>query len=110
MVYYFIMTVGVLIAAGSQMLLKKSSQKAYPNWIRQYLNVYVISAYSFFVLSTLCTVIAMREIPLSMQPVWNSLGMILVAILGHICFKEKISSQKLKGVIIVVLGIIVFSL
>lgn len=110
MIYYMIMAFGVIIAAFSQMLLKKASQKQYSSFIRQYLNVYVITAYSLFVVSTLCTAIAMRQIPLSMQPVWNSLGMVLVAFFSCFFFKEKLSSNKVKGVLLIVVGIIIFAI
>ena len=110
MIYYMIMAFGVIIAAFSQMLLKKASQKQYSSFIRQYLNAYVITAYSLFVVSTLCTAIAMRQIPLSMQPVWNSLGMVLVAFFSYFFFKEKLTSNKVKGVLLIVVGIIIFAI
>ena len=48
----------VAVAAFSQILLKKSAQKTYPNVIREYLNVYVITGYAMMVASTLLTVAA----------------------------------------------------
>lgn len=109
-IFYAIMGFGVLIASISQMLLKKAAQKQYSHWIRQYLNPLVISGYFIMVLSTVCTVIAMRRIPLTTTPIWNSSGIIFVAILGSIFFKEKISRKKLLGLIIVIAGIVIFSL
>jgi len=109
-IFYFIMGFGVLISAFSQMLLKKSARKHYARWWRSYVNLYVISAYGIFVLSTLCTVIAMRRVPLSTQPFWNSLGIILVALLGMIFFHEFPSRQKAIGLGIVLLGMLIFSI
>lgn len=74
------------------------------------MNLYVVSAYSIFVLSTLCTVIAMRRVPLSTQPFWNSLGIILVTLLGMIFFHEIPSRKKTVGLGIVLLGMFIFSI
>ena len=110
MIYYIIMAVGVLIAGFSQMLLKKSSQKVYKKGIFQYLNVLVIVAYGLFFLSTLCTAIAMREVPLSMAPVWNSSGILVVTVLSIVFFKEVPNIKKWIGILVIIIGIIVFSL
>lgn len=110
MIYYVIMAAGVLIAGFSQMLLKKSSQKEYKKGIFQYLNILVITAYGLFFLSTLCTAIAMREVPLSMAPVWNSSGIIVVAILSMIFFKEVPNIKKWIGILIIIIGIVIFSI
>ena len=101
---------GVLISAFSQMLLKKSAHIRYERWWRSYINPWVISAYGIFVLSTLCTVIAMRRVPLSTQPFWNSLGIVLVALLGMIFFHEIPSARKVLGLGIVLLGMLIFSI
>lgn len=110
MIYYIIMAVGVLIAGFSQMLLKKSSQKVYKKGIFQYLNILVIVAYGLFFLSTLCTAIAMREVPLSMAPVWNSSGILVVTVLSIVFFKELPNIKKWIGIFVIIIGIIVFSL
>ena len=50
-VFFLIMIFGELLASVSQVLLKKSSQKEYPSFIREYLNVLVIGGYGLLVLS-----------------------------------------------------------
>ncbi len=100
---------GVFISAISQILLKKSSQKKYSHWIREYLNVRVIVAYSIFFLATLCSVVAYKYIPLSMGPILGTMEYIFVAVLSYFLLKEKISRKKLLGLMIIIFGVLVFS-
>lgn len=103
-----VMTLGVVIAGFSQILLKKAAQKQYNKWIRQYLNVQVILGYAIMVLSTLCTVYAYRVIPLSMAPAWDAFGQVVVVSLSWIVLREKISKKKLIGITIIIVGILIF--
>ena len=73
-VYIVIFLLSVLIAAISQILLKRSAGKQYTSKAREYLNVRVIAAYALFFLSSLLTVLAYRGVPLSMGPVLETTG------------------------------------
>lgn len=108
--YYGIMFFGVFIASISQLLLKSAAGKQYSHWIRQYLNFNVILGYVIMLMSTVCTIIAMRRVPLSTTPIWNSLGIVLAAFWGKILFKESLSRRKILGLVLVAIGIAVFSI
>ena len=108
--YYGVMFFGVFIASISQLLLKKAAQTKYTHWIRQYLNLNVILGYVIMLLSTVCTVIAMRRVELSTTPIWNSLGIIFAALWGRILFREKLSKKKMTGLLIVIVGIVIISM
>lgn len=105
----FIYLFGTFISAISQVLLKKSTQKEYKHWIREYLNLSVILAYGIFFLATLCTVVAYKYIPLSMGPILGTLEYIYVALLSYFLLKENISKRKLWGLIIIIFGVLIFS-
>lgn len=107
--YFLIAIVSVLIADISQIILKKAATKHYDSWLRSYLNFPVIFAYVLFVLSTVCSVIALRKLPLSLSPMWQSLGQIFVVVLSCLFLHEKITKNKLQGIVIIVIGIIIFS-
>lgn len=109
-IYYGIMFFGVFIASISQLLLKSAAQKKYDKWIFQYLNVRVILGYGIMLASTVCTIIAMKRVPLTTTPIWNSLGIVLAALWGRVLFKEALSKRKKLGLMVVILGIVVFSL
>ena len=105
-VYIVIFLLSVLIAAISQILLKRSAGKQYTSKEREYLNVRVIAAYALFFLSSLLTVLAYRGVPLSMGPVLETTGYLWVTIMGRLILKEKVSMRKLTGLAVIVLGVI----
>ena len=99
----------VFISSVSQILLKQSAMKNYDSKIKEYLNIKVICAYGVFFLSTLITVIAYKDIPLSIGPILESSGYIFIAVLSTLILKEKMTKRKLIGMIIIVVGISIFS-
>ena len=100
----------VFISSVSQILLKKAAQKTYPSRIREYLNPYVIIAYSIFLLSTILTMLSLRRVPLSMQQILESTSYIYVSILGYVLLKERFTKRKAAGIAVILLGILVYSL
>lgn len=108
--YYLLFIGSVLFSSFSQILLKKSANKEYQNKLREYLNPYVISAYSIFVLVTVVNIYAYKFIPVSYGAVLESLGYIFVAVLDRIFFKVKVSLKKNLGLLIIMAGVIVICL
>ena len=98
----------VLVAACSQILLKKSAQKTYPNVIREYVNPYVILGYAMMVGSTLLTVAAYKGLDYKNGPVIEALGFPLIMILGRVFFGEKLTKKKLLGNGLILVGILIF--
>ena len=109
-VYYLLAIASVLIADISQIILKKAAVKHYIKWYQAYLNIRVVTAYMLFGLSTVCSVISLRKLPLSLSPLWLSLGQIFVALLSYFFLKEKITKRKLIGIAVIIVGIVVFSI
>lgn len=101
---------GVFISSISQIILKKSAQIEYESKIKEYLNPRVIFAYIIFFGATLCSVWAYKVIPLSLGPILESAGYIFVAFLSWLFLKEKITKQKMLGLSVIIIGIIVYSL
>lgn len=101
---------GVFISSISQIILKKSAQKQYESKIREYLNVRVIFAYMIFFGATLCSILAYTRIPLSFGPILESAGYIFVAVLSWLFLREKISKQKMLGLAVIIIGIIIYAL
>ena len=100
----------VLVASISQNKKKKSANQKYDRWIDEYLNFRVIFAYGLFFLSSLLTVYAYKFVPLSMGPVLEASGYVFVAVMGYFILKEKIDKRKSLGLIIIIAGIVIFSL
>lgn len=98
------------IAAFSQLLLKLAAKKSYRVWWQSYLNIPVLSAYAMFFGTTLLTTIAVRFIPLSLTAALGASGQIWVPLVSFLFLKEKISKKMLKGMAMIVFGIVLFSL
>lgn len=99
-----------LIAAVSQLFLKIAAGKNYKTWWRSYINPLVIIAYGMFFGTTILNVFALRHIPLALSAALGASGQIFVPAVSAIFLKEKISRKRLIGMLIIVVGIVVFSI
>lgn len=110
LLYSLLLLLGVFISAISQVMLKKAAQKTYSSPIKEYLNPLVIIAYIMFVGTTFLSILAYKEIPLSMGPVLEATSYIYVTIFGVKFFGEKINIGKIVALILIISGIMVYSL
>lgn len=108
--YILVFLVSVLISSISQVILKTSANEDHDNRIKEIFNVRVIFAYGLFFTATLLTMLAYRRVSLSMGAVLETTGYVYVAILGRLVLKEKLDKYKICGNVLIILGIIVFSL
>jgi len=109
-IYYLIAISGVLIAAFSQVLLKIGANRPHISFIRDYLNVPVIVGYIMMALSVVCSMIAYRGVDYMSVPVIESIGFVLVPVLGFFFFKEKFTKNKVIGIVFIMAGIAVYYL
>jgi len=96
-----------LISAFSQILLKTAARIQYKSWIYEYMNARVIIAYVIFFVATLITVYCYKVIPLSLGAMLEASGYVFVTVLGRLILKEKVSWQKIAGMVLVILGVII---
>ena len=108
--YALILLVSVFVSAVSQVMLKVSANREHASTVREYANPLVIGAYAMFVLSTLMTVYAYKEVPRSLGPVLESTSYLYVTAFGALIFKEKVTPRKLVALALIVGGICVFAL
>ena len=99
----------VLISSISQILLKKSADRTYDSRLKEYLNPLVIVAYIMFFCSMMITMHCYRYVDVSAGPIFESAGYVFVGILGFIFLKEKFTAKKTIGMVLILLGIVVFS-
>lgn len=107
--YAAVLLVGVFLSAVSQVMLKKAAMRQYSSRLREYLNPLVIFAYTIFVGTTFLSIYAYKGIPLSMGPVLEATSYIYVTIFGVAIFKEKLNWRKLAALVLIVAGIVVYS-
>lgn len=108
--HMMILLISVMIASFSQILLKKSAEKTYSSWIREYLNVYVICGYGMMFVSMFLTIIAYGGMEFTNVQIIEATGYIMVLILSYFFFREKITKRKLLGMLCVFAGIAVYYL
>lgn len=108
--HMMILLLSVTIASFSQILLKKSAEKTYSSWIREYLNVYVICGYGMMFVSMFLTIIAYAGMEFTNVQIIESTGYIMVMILSYFFFREKITKRKLLGMLFIFGGIAVYYL
>ena len=87
--------------------LKKAAKTSYENTLKEYLNPWVISGYFLLAASTICVIFAFKGVDFKNGPVIESLGFPLVMILGRIFFGEKLTSNKIIGMGLIMAGKIV---
>lgn len=109
-IYSLIMVFGCLVAAFSQIMLKKSAEKHYDNKLKEYLNPLVIIAYILFFGTTFISMYALKVVPLSMAPILEASGYIFVAVLSYFFLKEKLTKRQILGMVLIIMGIVVYSL
>ena len=101
---------GSLIASLSQVLLKIESGREHGSFLKEYLNVRVIGAYVLLALSVLLTMLAYRGLPLSMGPVFESCSYVFVTLFGVLLFKEKLGRRRLPALLLILAGILLYTL
>lgn len=107
--YALLLLLGVFISAISQVMLKKAALKTYDSRVREYLNPLVICAYFLFVCTTFLSIFAYKGIPLSMGPLLEATSYIYVTIFGITVFHEKMSRRKWISLLLILLGIGLYS-
>lgn len=110
LLYSCILLVSVFISAVSQVMLKISANHPHETTAREYANPLVIGAYAIFIISTLLTVYAYKEVPLSLGPVLEATSYLYVTAFGALIFKEKITARHLVALALIIGGICVFAL
>lgn len=109
-IYIFLFLLSVFISSVSQIVLKKSANQKYESKIREYLNAPVMIAYALFFSSSLLTVLAYKMVPLSLGPVLEATGYVWVSVLGMIFLKEHLNKDKIIGMAVIILGIVIFNI
>lgn len=108
--YLLLYLLSVFLCAASQVLLKKAALRRHDSVVAEYTDWRVLVGYALFFGCTLLTMLAYRGIPLSLGPVLESTSYIYVTIFGVIFFQEKMNKQKMLSILLIILGILIYSL
>lgn len=106
--YYFYGVLVVFVSCLSQILLKKAANKN--TGIRMIANMNVLLAYGIlFVVMFINSRFIYRHITLGEISVIESFGYIFVPLLSFFILKEKIYKKEVLGIILIIVGIFVYS-
>jgi drug/metabolite transporter (DMT)-like permease len=109
LIYYILVLLSVFIAACAQMLLKKATKGTYESAIRQYLNIWVISAYGIMMGCMLINIYCMSKgVGVKSVGIIESMSYVFVPFLSWRLYKERLSKRKIGAVLLIMLGIIIF--
>lgn len=100
----------VLISSFSQICLKSSANEK-KTGIFVFLNLKVILAYFlFFGVTLINSAFIFKNIQLSSISLIETLGFVYVPILSFLILKEKISKRQVLGIILIIIGAIIFAI
>ena len=108
--YFAIAIMSGVLSSFSQVLLKKSAEKKKSSIWGEYLNLHVIAGYAMTITCMFLMVIAYKGMPFKYGAVLESLVYLYIMILSRIFLKEKLTKKKIAGNIIIIIGVIIFSL
>ncbi|MCL2222459.1 MAG: EamA family transporter [Oscillospiraceae bacterium] len=109
-IYSAVILAMVFISACSQILLKKAALISWKSKLAEYLNWRVILAYFIFLIAAVVNFYVLRYIPLSLVPILESAAFIFIPLLSLFLLKEKLKPTQYIGIILIISGIVVFSL
>ena len=108
--YLLLMFAATFFSAISQVLLKQSAGRTYKSVIYEYLNWRVIVAYLIFGSVLLLNTYAYTQVDLKYGPVLDTFTYVFVLLLSFSVLKERVSKGKLVGNLIIILGVLVYTL
>lgn len=110
MIYYFLTLVVVLISSFAQLLLKKGSVDSLK--LKKYIftSPYSIIGYIIFAIAAFLSIFAMIGLELKVFFTLLSLTYICVPILSFVFLKESIPRDKMIGIIIIFIGVMIFNI
>lgn len=109
MMYYLLVIVSVLAAAGAQMLLKQGAKRQHTTFVRQYLNPWVIGGYGIMGCSLLLNIFCLSHgVQVKEISIIESLSYLFVPMLSWAFFKERITWRKAGAIVMIMIGVVVF--
>ncbi len=109
-IFMFLMFGCTFFSALSQTLLKQSANRPHANSFLEFFNWRVITAYVIFALVLLANTYAYTQVPYRYGSIIDSFTYVFVLLMSHFWLKEKITKGKLLGNLLIVCGILVYSL
>jgi drug/metabolite transporter (DMT)-like permease len=108
--YHLLFLFAVAVAGFGQVALKRAAMEQGRSLLRQYANGYVVLGYFLMFCSMGMISVAYRGVPFKEGPVLESLTFVWVPLLSSFFLGERITKTKALGFLIIIFGVVVFSL
>lgn len=108
--YMAIMFAATIFSAMSQILLKQSANRPHKSWIYEYLNWRVVLSYGIFFGVLLVNTYAYTRVDMKYGAVIDAFTYVFVMVLSWVILKEKFSKKKIMGNLIIVAGVLIYTL
>lgn len=110
MFYIMILFVATFFSAFSQVLLKQSALKEHKSFIFEYLNWRVILAYGIAFAVLFANTYAYTGVDMKYGPVIDTFTYVFVMLLSFFLLKEKFNKGQLIGNLIIITGVLVYTI
>lgn len=108
---FYVLILNCFLSAFSQVLLKKASLKNYSVSFKEYFNFYVISGYGLFFIVLCVNILLLKRLPLTIvNPIGETIPILLSFVSGHFIFNEKITRRKTIGIVFILMGVLLILL
>ena len=108
--YFLLMFAATFFTAVSQVLLKQSAGRPHKSRIFEYLNWRVITAYGIAFTVLLLNTYAYTKVDMKYGAVIDTFSYVFVMILSYFILKEKFNKGQLIGNLIIITGVMVYTL
>lgn len=108
--YMMLMFACTFFSAAGQILLKQSANKTHKKPIYEYLNWRVIVAYGMSMLILLVNTYAYTQVDMKYGAVIDTFTYVFVMLLSWLILREKFTKPKLIGNLIIIAGVLVYTL
>ena len=108
--YMLILFATTFFTAFSQVLMKQSAQIEHKNWIYEYLNWRVILAYGIAFSVLMVNTYAYTEVEIKYASIIDTFSYVNVMVFSYLILKEQFTRTQLIGSLIIIAGILVYTL
>lgn len=108
--YLLLLFIATFFTAISQLLLKQSALIKRDNWIYDYLNWRVITAYGIAFSVLLVNTYAFTQVDMKYGSIIDTFSYVFVMLLSFLVLREKFTKKQLIGNLIIIFGVMMYTL
>jgi drug/metabolite transporter (DMT)-like permease len=110
MIYYILTLIVVFFTSIGHLLLKIASLRAVESGGHPYTQPISLVGYAIFAFVALLSIYAMKGLDLKVFFALNSMTYVCIPLLAYLVLKESFTQNKIIGVIVISLGVLMFNL